>query len=116
MQVTVSLGRRSMADVVTLIHRMQRERGATAAWVARQGNSSPSCVLPCQCGTGSLVADLRRRTDRQVAEVNADIVAELSRVRKSADCVAESGDPGASAKCEQPSTHAPLPTPQHPSQ
>ena len=43
-----------------LIHRIQRERGATCAYIASGGKSES---LPCSCGTGSLVAHLRGRVD-----------------------------------------------------
>ena len=62
------------------MHRLQRERGATAARVA--GGGSNKDLRPCACGTGSLVADLRRRTDRVAT---SEIASELGTLREAAD-------------------------------
>lgn len=69
------------ARLVSLVHRLQRERGATAAFVAGSVFLGKT-LRPCGCGTGSLVADLRRRTDRVVTD---DILSELSGLRSAAD-------------------------------
>ena len=61
-----------------LIHRIQRERGATCAWIASGG---AQCT-PCSCGTGSLVADLRRRTD---TVLGTETLPELDKLRAVAD-------------------------------
>ena len=78
---------------IALVHRLQRERGATCAWVAGSGTlTNRGMRLPLQCGSGSLVADLRRRTDRYAHE---RIGAGLARVRAIADQYGI--DPGQSA-------------------
>ena len=67
---------------LSLIHHLQRERGATAAYVSGNADSQLSGLWPCQCGTGSLVADLRRRTDRLATR---EIELELRQLRAQAD-------------------------------
>ena len=66
-------------QLISLVHRLQRERGATAAWVAGGGGGG---VRPCACGTGSLVSDLRRRTDRLLTD---EVASELRLLRDAAD-------------------------------
>ena len=79
-----------LASELSLVHRLQRERGATAAWVSSSAPTLQPVLRPCSCGTGSLVADLRRRTDaslrrRADAASTADIASRLSKLREEAD-------------------------------
>ena len=75
--------------MLSLVHRLQRERGATAAWLAGGG----AALLqrgPCAIGTGSLVADFRRRTNRLVPAASKafgsdSIASELQTLREAAD-------------------------------
>jgi len=73
-------------ELVKLIHRVQRERGATTAWLASRGLGS---VMPGSCGAGSLVVDLRRRTDSvaliAATRLGADTGGMLRKLRDQAD-------------------------------
>ena len=57
-------GRRPARECSELIQRLQRERGASCAAVASGG----ALGVPCSCGTSSLMADARARTDGLAAE------------------------------------------------
>lgn len=81
---------------MSLVQRLQRERGATAAWVAGSNTVNLQVFLPCQCGTGSLVADLRRRTDKVAP---GDLEPELRTLRKLADRVGSNPSECARAFC-----------------
>lgn len=85
MQVEIASAPDNVRSRITLVHRLQRERGATCAWVAGGGNVEGRGVrLPLQCGSGSLVADLRRRTDRSTV-TDEKMRVEISDLRKWAD-------------------------------
>ena len=85
----------SIKRAVTLVHRLQRERGATCAWVAGGEEGGAGRFYPCQCGTGSLVADVRRRTDRSV--VDDETRAALAELRELSE-KADSTNPASCAK------------------
>ena len=72
----------AITATLSTIHRLQRERGATAGFVASGGEYNPVARHPCNCGTGSLVADVRRRTDRIASEA---VMSEVGPLRSSVD-------------------------------
>ena len=72
---------------ISLVHRLQRERGASAAFIASAEAriSASKHLVPCSCGTASLVEDARRRTDRKATGTAApEIMAKLQMLRDAA--------------------------------
>eukprot|EP00967_Tisochrysis_lutea_P121479 scaffold200269_cov32-Tisochrysis_lutea.AAC.1 len=81
------LGNTHRYTLDVLINRLQRERGATCAWLSSRCSSSS--VVPGSCGAGSLVADIRQRTNHCILmaqfELDTESRQSLTKVRDQCD-------------------------------
>ena len=76
--LTRGLDEQAGKALLQIIHRLQRERGATCAYVASGGKSES---LPGSCSTGSLVAHLRGRVDASWLEHDSKLKEEAEQLR-----------------------------------